>query len=1413
MRNCLIRLSLLLTSGILVSALPSLAAGTNYGTQLTQGSGTFYTQAIWKPIVGGVLTGTAVGITNSNIYTAILNGTNTIGADGAGNALNNTRIRSQAVAGVQVFPTNSILVLNTNTELRLKGSGNNVYTLYFGGSNGSPGLVLNGGLLDDGDATTTYLFDGLIQVASQSYISHGNNGGCGGATTDRAFLFKGILSGPGNMVILNASSTLPQIVSNINNTNYTGTWIVECGYLRGSVSNSLGTNSSIVVNPGYTGFQAAMPFATSPSGPAIFEANYDFNSGGTLTLTNGGQMKLHQNCAFTNATIEGTSLSEGLHFYSELNSNFPANFPAGGSGSITIQPYGQLIVGPQIVQQPLAEQVYLGGQARFNVSASGVPISTNWFLGASALTDGGDIVGSGTTNLLITSVAATNVGNYKLKVVDSHGNVATSVAAPLSIAVPNGEAYEGAIIASLPYAFYQLNEGYTDVSTNPPAFDNANGYDAVYGTAAATATSVSGPQPSSGWPGFVTTNGAAAFTTSTATSHLTLATPWAFKTNTVTITAWVNPSTAENANMGLVVCRGGNTQAGLIFASVLDANNQATLGYIWNNDSATYSWNSGIEVPPNQWSFVSVAVTSSNAVVSLMNSNGLVSATHVYPHPEQDFIGTTLIGDDSAGTAGNRVFNGSMDDVAVYNRALAKSDLTTLFYSASGVSVYPAEIVASPASQTLFAGQTATFTVTAGGSDPLSYQWLADNAGNGIYANLVEGGRFSGTKSQTLNIANIGAADGNDYEVIVSNPAGAPVTSIPAFLTVQATGPAETNAANFGGVNIQEAAGADWNTVNTWTDGLAASISAIEFPGTTYEVQIGQRVRNPAGSTSSAFPGNTLQIDGTGTVLDGNVAAGNATGEFRTKHSIDPATVFFPNLILNGGQLDCGDNGTIVIQGQITVGTNAVGTNGIIYVNGGGAGTTRNYEIDSYITGNGSMEYAGSLNPANPTIGDMNVTCSSNTFTGKWIVDSGTLLGSGSNSLGTNTITVKAGAALQTLYNINNTSADLILNGQLYLNQSNTFRSLFLNGIPLAVGTYTAAQLNAASPTNFPLTWAPQLGATNTTNMSGSITVLLLPAPTITQQPTPSSFVGYPGQTAQFTATAGGNIPLYLFWQFRDPTPIRFNSCLTTRTSVVPRRNTLTISPVGSNDVGFYRLIASNSIGSATSQVASVSLLPTGPPEALTLNFGGTPFVEAIGQDWTTTNAWSDGQDATISAFSNPGSTYEVVVGSRLRNPANAVSSTFPGNILTISGGGTLDPSIATTGEFRFKHTPGGVAGNGIVTYPRLVLSGGQLDNGDNGLVQIYGEVDVVSNSAIFTDTAAGQDRPVEIDGLLTGTGTITYQDFDLGLAGGLNIAGTGNVFSGQWNILIGCLVGGSPNSLGTEQHHHRQRSGAGTNI
>src|SRR5713101_4329205 len=91
-----------------------------------------------------------------------------------GNGLSNTRIRNPAVVGFLTFPGDS-LTMDTNTELRAKTLGS---VLNFPGTNGNPGLILNGGMLNGGD-NATFPITGKVQVVSQSYISHGANGGGG----------------------------------------------------------------------------------------------------------------------------------------------------------------------------------------------------------------------------------------------------------------------------------------------------------------------------------------------------------------------------------------------------------------------------------------------------------------------------------------------------------------------------------------------------------------------------------------------------------------------------------------------------------------------------------------------------------------------------------------------------------------------------------------------------------------------------------------------------------------------------------------------------------------------------------------------------------------------------------------------------------------------------------------------------------------------------------------------------------------------------------------------------------------------------------------------------------------------------------------------------------------------------------
>ncbi|MCD9017091.1 PQQ-dependent sugar dehydrogenase [Parachryseolinea silvisoli] len=82
-------------------------------------------------------------------------------------------------------------------------------------------------------------------------------------------------------------------------------------------------------------------------------------------------------------------------------------------------------------------------------------------------------------------------------------------------------------------------------------------------------------------------------------------------------------------------------------------------------------------------------------------------------------------------------------------------------------------IVTQPASQTVTAGQPVTFSVTATGTAPLSYQWQRNNA------------NITGATSASYTIANTQASHAGTYRVIVSNSAGS-VTSSNATLTVNA---------------------------------------------------------------------------------------------------------------------------------------------------------------------------------------------------------------------------------------------------------------------------------------------------------------------------------------------------------------------------------------------------------------------------------------------------------------------------------------------------------------------------------------------------------------------------------------------------------------------------------------------------
>ncbi len=95
----------------------------------------------------------------------------------------------------------------------------------------------------------------------------------------------------------------------------------------------------------------------------------------------------------------------------------------------------------------------------------------------------------------------------------------------------------------------------------------------------------------------------------------------------------------------------------------------------------------------------------------------------------------------------------------------------------------PPAITNQPQSQFVAAGSNVTFTVTATGTAPLSYQWL------------LNGTNISDATNNAYLRTNVQPVDGGTYLVTVANAAGS-VTSTPAMLVVN-TSPSLTAIANF----------------------------------------------------------------------------------------------------------------------------------------------------------------------------------------------------------------------------------------------------------------------------------------------------------------------------------------------------------------------------------------------------------------------------------------------------------------------------------------------------------------------------------------------------------------------------------------------------------------------------------------
>jgi hypothetical protein len=120
----------------------------------------------------------------------------------------------------------------------------------------------------------------------------------------------------------------------------------------------------------------------------------------------------------------------------------------------------------------------------------------------------------------------------------------------------------------------------------------------------------------------------------------------------------------------------------------------------------------------------------------------------------------------------------------------------------------------TPASQTVCAGASVSFTVTATGSPPLTYRWRKGGV------NLFDGGTISGAATAMLTINPTATGDSGSYDVVVTDGFGQPLTSAAATLTVNGI-PAAPVASNNGpicvGQTLQLSASTIASAAYSWT--------------------------------------------------------------------------------------------------------------------------------------------------------------------------------------------------------------------------------------------------------------------------------------------------------------------------------------------------------------------------------------------------------------------------------------------------------------------------------------------------------------------------------------------------------------------------------------------------------------------
>lgn len=251
------------------------------------------------------------------------------------------------------------------------------------------------------------------------------------------------------------------------------------------------------------------------------------------------------------------------------------------------------------------------------------------------------------------------------------------------------------------------------------------------------------------------------------------------------------------------------------------------------------------------------------------SSGSLVIARAVNGITRQPLDGTTYTSNEDLGASNIVVYAGSGTSmtlnnleavryhIAVYSYNQTVYNLDSAFGSLEALGI-PA-VTQDPTAKAIYAGRPVTFSGTAIGTSPLTYQWQKGGV------NLSDSAGISGAKTPMLTIASVTAQDAGAYKLIVSNDAGSDTSAEANLTVVTPTG------------STYESSVMSYAPVAYWRFGETAG------SGTTFEYWGGLDGTVNAGATLGAAgprPSDGIELfgaDNTGVNLDGTSVSAPVT--------------------------------------------------------------------------------------------------------------------------------------------------------------------------------------------------------------------------------------------------------------------------------------------------------------------------------------------------------------------------------------------------------------------------------------------------------------------------------------------------------------------------------------------------------